>query len=686
MNFARGPGLGWIHALLVLLGAFLLFQVQPLLSKWILPWFGGGPAVWTTCLLFFQSALFAGYAYAHLSERYLPAPARLAVHLGLIAAAAWLLPVAPGGRWKPEDPGNPTWPILVLLGANVGLPYLLLSSTGPLVQSWFSRAYPGRSPYRLYALSNLGSLAALLTYPFLVEPRFGLRTQSAFWMWTFAAFAALYALGALASWRAALIPATPDEADEPAPPFRHRALWIVLPAFASAMLMATTNQLSQDVAVIPFLWVLPLAVYLASFIIAFDHPRWYQPQGIAPAAAALAFGSATTYFLHPTSAIGLALGIGAMLGALFCVCLLCHGEAAGLKPSPRRLTGYYLALSGGGALGGLFVSLVAPLLFSTFLEWKLGVGILYFAGAAGAAWFHRGFLRAHLNIAALLLVCAGTGFAFMVAFFWSYTPRLETARNFYGVVAVDVASRGGTPEWDAREMANGRVLHGRQYLDERHRREPTSYYLESSGIGRTMKFFNSRESLRVGVVGLGSGTIAAYSALPSQSFRFYEINPEVERLSRKYFTNLQDCRGRVEVVLGDARMSLERERPQGFHVLALDAFSGHSVPTHLLTVEAMRIYLGHLAPDGVIAAHVSNRFLDLGPVVRGAARRCGLGTLRIDYVATEKDRGVTNTWILCTRSEAALRELGRHAAKEDGRAEVVWTDDASDLFSILRPH
>jgi hypothetical protein len=375
-----------------------------------------------------------------------------------------------------------------------------------------------------------------------------------------------------------------------------------------------------------------------------------------------------------------------MLGALFCVCLLCHGEAAGLKPSPRRLTGYYLALSGGGALGGLFVSLIAPRIFSTFLEWKLGVGITYCGASAGAAWFYRGFLRAHLNIAALLLVVFGICFAFMASFFASYTTRLDTARNFYGVVAVDFTSRGGSPEWDAHEMANGRVLHGRQYLDERHRKEPTSYYLEGSGIGRTMTFFATRESLRVGVVGLGAGTIAAYGALPSQSFRFYEINPEVERISRKYFTNLKDCKGRVEVVPGDARMSLEREPPQGFHVLALDAFSGHSVPTHLLTTEAMGIYLGHLAADGVIAAHVTNRFLDLAPVVQGAAHHCGLKTLRIDYVAADADFGVTNTWVLCTRSEAALRELGRHAAKSDGRPDVVWTDDASDLFSILRPH
>jgi protein-L-isoaspartate O-methyltransferase len=686
MGSARGPWLGWIHALAVLLGAFLLFQVQPLLSKWILPWFGGGPAVWTTCLLFFQTALFAGYAYAHLSERLLPAPARLGVHLGLIVAALALLPVAPGERWKPGEAGTPTWPILLLLGANVGLPYFLLSSTGPLVQAWFSRAYPGRSPYRLYALSNVGSLAALLTYPFLVEPRWGLRTQALFWAWSFAGFAALFAVGALAASRRTAAPASPDEADETTPPTRQRALWILLPAFASAMLMATTNQLSQDVAVIPFLWVLPLAVYLASFIIAFDHPRWYPPQLIAPAAAALAFGAATTYFLHPTSALGLTLGIGATLGALFCICLLCHGEVARLKPSPRSLTGYYLALSGGGALGGLFVSLVAPGIFSTFFEWKLGICFTYCGAVVGAGWIHRGFLRAHLNIAALLLVVAGTGIAFMVAFFSSYATRLESARNFYGVVAVDFVSRGGTPEWDAREMANGRVLHGRQYVDDRHRREPTSYYLESSGIGRTMTFFKSRESLKVGVVGLGSGTIAAYAALPSQSFRFYEINPEVERLSRKYFTNLQDCRGKVEVVLGDARMSLEREAPQGFQVLALDAFSGHSVPTHLLTVEAMRIYLGHLAPEGILAAHVSNRFLDLAPVVRGAAHRCGLKTLRIEYVATEQDRGVTNTWVLCTRSEAALQELGPHGAKGDGKPDLVWTDDASDLFSILRPH
>lgn len=651
---------GRVHALTILLGSFLLFQIQPLLTKWILPWFGGGPEIWTACAVFFQVALFAGYLYAHLVDR-LPRAARLAVHLALVAAAAFFLPVAPGDRWRPSEPG--TGAILLLLAATVGVPFLLLSSTGPLVQAWFARACPDRSPYRLFALSNAGSLAALLTYPFLIEPRMGLRMQSWVWTGTFAAFAALQAAGAILA-----------KGDAPPQTGRPRLLWILLPAFASAMLLATTNQLSQEVAVLPFLWILPLALYLASFIVAFDHPRWFRPGLLAPATAVLGFGAALAYYLQPRSPAGVALGIVSATGVLFGVCLLCHGATAALKPEPGRLTGYYLSIAGGGAAGGLLVALVAPRVFSSLFEWKLGVGISTAAALAAAAWDARGFLRAHLNVAALLFVIAVVGFAFQAALLASWSQRLHSARNFYGVVAVDRTS-------NTHDLIHGRVLHGRQYIDERHRRTPMSYYVEASGVGRVLEFYRGRPEMKVGVVGLGSGTLAAYGTHASQVFRFYEINPEVERIARRHFTYLQDCRGKVEVVAGDARLSLDREPAQGFHVLALDAFTSHSVPTHLLTAEAMAIYARHLAPGGAVVFHISNHFLDLEPVVRGAARRSGLTSLRVDYVAKENEPGVSSSWMVCTSNEALLRSLGEEAP---GRPEREWTDDASDLFSILK--
>jgi hypothetical protein len=657
-----------------LLGAFLLFQVQPLVGRRILPAFGGGTAVWTTCLLFFQAVLFAGYAYAYAVER-LTAGARTLVHLALVGASLAALAAAPSGAGAPEAAANPTWPILKLLAASVGVPCLLLSSTGPLVQAWAARAEPGRSPYRLYALSNAGSLAALLSYPFLIEPHWGLRSQASAWSAAFAVFAALSAAGVASVRRTPALRAAPEEER---PPGRGvRSLWVLLPAAGSALLTATTNELSQDVAVLPFLWVLPLAAYLVSFIVAFDRPDWVKPELLAPVTAALGIASAAAYYARPTTPALLALAVALPLAALLGACLLCHGALARLKPAPARLTGYYLAIAGGGALGSALVTLGAPLAFSTLFEWKLGIALSTAGALAACGWAFRGFFRAHLNVAALALVLAGVGLAFQGALMSTYARRLESSRTFYGAVTVD--------EGEARDLTNGRVLHGRQFIDERRRRLPTTYYGESSGVGRALGLFRSRPDLRVGVVGLGAGTLAAYVSRPPQSVRFYEINPDVARIARRWFTYLDDCPGRVEVVLGDARLSLEREAPHGFHVLALDAFSGHTVPTHLLTVEAMRIYARHLSADGIVALHVSNRFLRLAPVARGAARACGLDVLRIDEDDDAKGLDVANTWVLAAKDPDALRGLRAAAAEDRDGEDVVWTDDASDLFSILRP-
>ncbi len=685
MNPPRGPWLERIYGLTILLGAFLLFLVQPLLSKWILPWFGGGPAVWTTCMLFFQSALLAGYAFAHVSERCFSDTLKPAVLAGLIVAAAMLLPIGPDDSWKRTGSGNPTWRILLLLAASVGAPYFLLSTTGPLVQAWHSRAYPGRSPYRMYALSNMGSLAALLSYPVVFETLWGLKGQAILWAGMFLAFLVLYAVGAASAWR--LSSSRPSAAGEAAgdlaPSAGRVVLWVALPALASWMLLASTNQLCQDLVVIPFLWVLPLAVYLSSFIVSFDRPRWYKPGLYALLTAGLSFAAACmvradyyTMMLVP--------GVLVILASLFCLCMLCHGELARLKPAPRHLTGYYLAVSGGGALGGIFVSLAAPRLFSSFWEWNLGMAAGYAAACARLFWIHRDRIRAHKYAAALFMSVAAAGFVLIGVFSGFWRTPLEAARNYYGVVTVREFPGRPPHERPRREMYNGPILHGLQYLNEEDRFKPTTYYVEASGVGRAMAFFRDRRDMRVGVVGLGVGTLAAYGRFPTQAFRFYEINPEVVRLSGKHFTFLRDCRGRVDVALGDARLSLEREPPQRFHVLALDAFSGDTIPTHLLTVEAMEIYLAHLDPGGVLAFHITNRCLDLAPVVRGLARRYGLKAVVVEYAPGEGEIGYSCDWILCTRDEAAYREMGKGVREGGDTREVFWTDDCTNLLSVLK--
>lgn len=683
----RGPWPARLTGLCAFLGAFLLFQIQPLMSGWILPWFGGGAAVWTACLLFFQAALFVGYAYAHVSERYLPPRPRFVVHFALMVAALALLPIIPRETWKPVGSAAPVGRILLLLAATIGAPYLLLSSTAPLVQSWYARLYPGRSPYRLYALSNAGSLLALLSYPFLFEPFFGRRTLSVAWMSGFGVFVALFAAASVLALRT---PAIPDAAPSEGPdsgrvPLRRRAMWVLLPAFASAMLLASTNQMCEDVIVMPFFWVLPLAAYLVSFILSFDRPQSYHPRFYAVATAVLVFATAAFHRVGTNDGLFSLLQILSILAATFGLSMLCHGELARLKPGPRDLTSYYLSLSAGGALGGAFVNLAAPALFATFFEWKLGMGIAYAAAAGLYAWHDRRNLRANRIVAAVVFLVASTGMGFLVAFFAGERRPLESSRSFYGVIAVEESLWKRESELVvANEMYNGRILHGRQYLTKTKRRKPTTYYGETSGVGRAAAVFAAREDLRIGVVGLGVGTMAAYGKSAGQSVRFYEINPEAERLARTLFSFLTDGPSRVEVVLGDARLSLEREAPQRYHVLALDAFSGVTVPSHLLTVEAMEIYLRHLADDGVIAMHVSNPYLDLSPVVRGLGRRFGMKISEIAHSPDDDDVLESSTWILLTRDARVHRELQAFAVPEENAREVLWTDDLHDLVTLLR--
>ena len=683
----RGPWPARLYGLCAFLGAFLIFQIQPLMSGWILPWFGGGAAVWTACLLFFQTALFAGYAYAHVLDRYLPSWPRFLVHVGLMIAALSLLPIIPRDHWKPTDPTLPVGRILLLLGASIGAPYLLLSSTAPLVQSWYGRLYPGKSPYRLYALSNGGSLLALLSYPVLFEPFFERRTLSLFWMSAFVVFVALFAASARLVLR---VPSTAGARPEEGTAsvgisLGRRALWILLPAFASAMLLASTNQMCQDVIVMPFFWILPLAAYLLTFILAFDRPGAYHPRFYSLLAALVVFGAAALHRAGTNDSIFSLLQVLSLLAATFAVSMLCHGELARLKPAPAHLTSYYLSLSAGGALGGVFVNVAAPRLFDTFFEWKLGVGIAYAAAWGLFAWHDRARLRVHRPVVAVLLLLSAAGLGCILWFFGGERRPLESSRNFYGVITIEETIWKRTGELVvANEMYNGRILHGRQYLTKEKRRKPTTYYGETSGVGRAVGLFESREDLRIGVVGLGVGTMAAYGKTPGQTVRFYEINPEADRLARKHFSFLADCPSRVDVVLGDARLSLEREPPRGYHVLALDAFSGVTIPSHLLTVEAMEIYLRHLAEDGVIAMHVSNPYLDLTPVVRALARRFGLKLSRLGHAPSDDDVLESSTWLLLTRSDRMQDALKAFAEPETEAREVLWTDALHDLVSLLK--
>jgi hypothetical protein len=701
------------YALTVFLGAFLLFQVQPLMGKYLLPWFGGGPSVWTTCLFFFQSFLVGGYAYAHALTRFFRPRMQILVHLLLLATALASLPIVPSLSWKPNISDNPTAAILVLLTCNLGIPYLALAATGPLLQQWYSRSVLGTSPYPLYALSNFGSLLALLTYPVLFEAHLSRKLQALFWEWGFVVYVLCCGccaiLGTSAACRRVEQPSTSESIAETQRHGNLRLLWVLWPACASVLLIATTNKLCLDVAVFPLLWVLPLAAYLASFVLCFAGSHYYPRLFFL-----LALGVAMTGF-----AWALFTGAGwpfwkqvcVYTGGLFVCCMVCHGELFRIRPAPRSLTEFYLLIAVGGALGGLFAAVIAPRLFTNYYELHWG---LVFVGLLVVATRTSESIRTIIEHASITppdldkvpspiprrganswagfdMASLWLSFFAMAAVLWlqarsSNNSIVYRSRNFYGVLTV-FENRKEEPTGHHFLLRHGRITHGFQFVHPDLRLMPTTYYGPESGLGLALKTLPGKHR-RIGVVGLGTGTIAAY-ANPGDSFNFYEINPQVIHLATSRFTYLADCLGTWQITPGDARLAVERQNPQNFDLIALDAFNSDSIPVHLLTREGFSSYLRHLKPDGILAVHISNHFLNLEPVVTGLAHDCGLHFAVIDHDAKPEQWWIySSTWVLLARNEKILDlQFIRDASKSSsgsGRANTLWTDDYSSLFQILR--
>lgn len=688
-----------IYAVTVFLSAFLLFLVQPLLARYILPWFGGSPGVWNTCLLFFQVILTAGYGSAHfLAGRFAPrTQAILALlFLGLTLAT---LPVTPSRTWIPENLSTPATSILLLLLASVGACYFLLSSTGPLLQSWFSRIWPDTSPYRLYTLSNLGSLLAILGYPFILEPNLPLGLQTRLWSAFYALFALCGCLCVRKLWNLhPALHARPAASAGPVKP-SDRWLWLLLPALGSTLLLATTNQLCLDVAAVPLLWLLPMGLYLLSFILCFHSERWYSRSGYG-----IALGIAlvqTCVVMHHGVFLALPVQIASYSLTLFVCCMVCHGELVRRKPDPGHLTSFYLMISAGGALGGIAVNIIAPHLFKGYWEYALalaGTGLLFLVilfrdpqsrlqgGRPSWAW-----TLLHLAFVALII-------AFVVQIRAEMQNTLVTTRNFFGVLKV-LDEDKARPQEHRRVLMHGRIEHGYQYLDADKRYWPTSYFGPHSGAGIAIRLHPKRldprqRHLRVGVVGLGAATLAAYGEA-GDYFRFYEINPDVVRLSQDYFTYRRDCPAKVDVVLGDARISMEREKMRQqsgqFDVLIVDAFSSDAIPVHLLTRECYRIYQYHLSSSGILAIHISSRFFDLSPVIRSLAgldSRHQVRPIRIEDDGSHMQGTDPTSWVLLTSNRAFLHTPEVQAARTPWKAEdtapFLFTDDYSNLFQLLK--
>jgi hypothetical protein len=743
----------FLFASTIFLSALLLFDIEPLIGRYVLPWFGGGPAIWTTCLLFFQFTLLAGYAYAHWTTARLPIRAQAAVHLLLLIAAILFLPTIPADRWKPADPGFPTWRILLLLLATIGLPFFVLCSTAPLLQAWLVRVRVGQIPYRLYALSNAGSLLALLSYPFVVEPLLGRRLQAICWGYGFVTFGVLCGFCALLLVRCANHVASPHANDtQPnaiAPSRLDRFTVLILPAIASVLLVGTTNTLTQDVAPVPLLWVLPLAVYLVSFILCFEHSRWYRRDlfgGLLIPCVGIYFWLMTL----PAGKTPLKLQIAFHCVLLFVACMICHGEVARLRPHARHLTGYYLAIAAGGALGGVFVALIAPRIFFDFAELRWGVFaccafflILLAVDPQSKLYRLRPSWAWFLVIIAMTLIGVLT---FAGPTTLTNARILTRVRNFYGVMTV--AQRGDAGS-SYRLLQHGRIIHGLQFMDPARAKSPFSYYGPQSGLAKTIGAMHAhRRAMRIGVIGLGAGSIAAFGR-SGDELRFYEIDPGVERLARSYFTYLRDTPAKTSVILGDARLSLERtqdifgdvalspppvlrgrvregvrasgvsstqppprpspgvpeegekmppdvphiplkrEPSENFDLLVLDAFSGDSIPIHLLTAEAFDQYLRHLRSDGLIAMQITNRYLDLQPAVARIATHLGLRGI---VIASDLPKSPTATefssiWVILAQEQTVaelidLREAGKPLPTMNDAG--MWTDGHSSLFAAMR--
>ncbi|HEX5043967.1 MAG TPA: fused MFS/spermidine synthase [Candidatus Polarisedimenticolaceae bacterium] len=723
----------------VLAGAALLFLVQPMAAKMVLPALGGAPAVWNTCMVFFQAALLVGYLYAHLLTTYLSPSRQAVVHLALVVTAAATLPPALPG----VPPAGQEWPtawLLLALTRSVGAPLVVLASTGPLLQRWVSLT-SARDPYPLYAAGNAGSFGALLAYPLAVEPLLDLATQRRTWAAAFCAYALLLAACALPLLR---MPAAPASAVEGAAPlsWRRRGRWLVLAAVPACAMLGVTQHLTQDVAAIPLLWVLPLSLYLLTFVLAFSgrrsgsSRRWGFVLALAavPAAAGLAAYSSLWSAAFP----------GFHLAALLATGMLCHGALADDRPPASRLTSFYLAVATGGVLGGLFAALAAPLLFRWVAEYPIALAAAVLVRAALARGQHR-LALALLAPAAVVLaaLCAGAALqgkfgsfgwvwiaqigipgavclafaarpaafaAAFVAFLWlahaqgAHEGRLLHARRtFFGVTRVE--ARDGPPLWHPRlgrlvvarfhVLYHGSTVHGRQAQAPELRAEASSYYHRTGPIGRLFAAVGERPGMdAIAVIGLGAGSLAAYGR-PGQRLTVYEIDPEVVRTARdpSLFTFLRDSAAEVRVVLGDGRLQVARAPRGSYGLVVLDAFSSDAIPVHLLTREALQVYLRALRPEGILAFHLSNRYLDLVRVADALAADAGLtGVVMRDPVSSVRERAEgkePSTWVFLARGRAALGTLPSLPFTRPLPTSPVpsrrylWTDSFSNLVSVF---
>jgi spermidine synthase len=671
--------LRFLFGITVFLAAFLLFLVEPIAAKQLLPVLGGSAAVWITCLVFFQTALLAAYLYAHWLAR----RSRWILHFALL-----LLATASAIAWSGQAIGlthasqHPVSSIFAALGLSIGLPFLMLGATSPLLQVWLARLETRAIPYRLFALSNLASLLALALYPSIVEPHLTLRSQRLVWCCGFAAFALV---SALLTWRtrsSAFAPAQikiPDESASGPSPLTHKLLWVLLPMGASMQLCAVTSYLTANIAAIPLLWILPLAVYLITLILAFQFPR-LLPRGIIVRFLVVMLAGLGYMLAQIDATVPLSIALTFFLFEVFVACLFCHTEAYALRPrQASESTLFYLLFAAGGALGSFLIGIASPLVFS--FNYDLALTFLVTALLALAVTWSSGWAQNLLWTTASLLLLVLV-FTLHIGY---QRSTLFAVRNFYGSLRVK-QSLAAYPGATMRTLTNGTIQHGTQIFSDTLRKTPTTYYAEDSGVGLALRFCCHDRPRNIGVVGLGVGTIAAYGR-PGDRIRFYEINPAVPPIARNLFSYLRESGAQITIVEGDARSSLAGEPPQQFDVLVIDAFSGDAIPLHLLTTQAVALYKRHLAPGGILAFHVSNQYVYLEPEIVLLANSAGMDVRRVTSAANDERGEFTATWMLLTDSPNFFAQPQVAAAARvpvaDNKARL-WTDDYSSLLPLIR--
>src|ERR1700722_13930681 len=664
-----------LYGLTIFLSAFLLFVVEPMAAKQLLPTLGGSSAVWTTCLVFFSVMLLFGYLYAHwISTKFKPIRQAL-IHIALLTAALLTLGIhVRPGPWAVSY--HPALTVFRVLATVIGLPYLVLSATTPLLTAWYAGSFEGTSPYRLFALSNLASLLALASYPLFIEPDLTMRQQTVLWSGGFLLFAVL--CGAIA-WqgRRRIASPMPESAVSPGHP---EPFWFLLALGGGMMLTAVTSHMSANIAAIPLLWLPPLALYLLTFILAFQGAwrpvRQSMLRWVLVALASMAYALRDIRTILP-----IAVSLPLFLIALFLCCFFLHGELYERRPVTAGMPRFYLVVATGGAAGALLVGVIFPLVLRA--NYDLACTLVVVSLIALAATWEDGW-----GVRMIWMAGATASIVVLSTQVHQYDDdAVALMRNFYGTLRVRESHLPPQSDTD-RQLLNGTIEHGAEWFAPQFLGQPLTYYAPDSGLGLAMRLCCGAGVKQVGVIGLGTGTVAAYGN-PGDAIRFYEINPLVERLARHWFTFLHDSRARIEVILGDARLSLAAEKSQQFNVIVVDAFSGDAIPVHLLTREALALYRRHLQPGGVIVFHVSNQYINLEPVVAAIAQDGGMKAESVHSRGDEQNGYYYADWILVTANETLLSqpEIVNNGFPTPLQADVrLWTDNYSSVFPLLKWH